>query len=95
VEAPERTLTIETATTTYRGDLKKGTLTATLRSTGYERQIDLATDEPLSAQASAIAAAIRGEKSHAAEGGDGARAVAIAEQALTRLRATRSTAEKL
>ena len=95
LENPGRTVSIETKTTIYRGDLKAGTLVAIDRVTLAEREISLGKEEPLMMQAAAIAAAIRGEKRPAAEGNDGARAVGIAEQALTRLGGARGAAEKL
>jgi predicted dehydrogenase len=94
-ENPERTVVVETVATTYRGDLKNGSLAAIDRATQSERKIDLPKDEPLLAQAAALAAAFRGEKQALAKGEDGARAVAVAEQALAHLEAPAGAAEKL
>jgi UDP-N-acetylglucosamine 3-dehydrogenase len=94
-ENPERAIVVETEATTYRGDLRNGSLTATDRATKSERQIVLRKEEPLLAQAAALAAAFRGEKQALARGEDGARAVAVAEQALARLEAPAGAAEKL
>jgi predicted dehydrogenase len=84
-ENPERTVVVETKLTTYRGDLRNGTLVAIDRASSVERNIALEKDEPLLAQASAIAKAFRGEKQALASGEDGARAVRVAEDALVRL----------
>ncbi len=89
-ENPERTVTVETARTTYRGDLKNGTLVAVDHATSQTRKIDLEKEEPLLAQAAAIAAAFRGEKQALASGDDGARAVRIAEESLVLLETLRT-----
>ena len=75
--------------------MRNGSLTATDHATKSERQIAIAKDEPLLAQAAALAAAFRGEKQALAKGEDGARAVAVAEQALATLEASAEAVEKL
>jgi predicted dehydrogenase len=94
-ENAERSIVVETERTTYRGDLKNGSLVALDHTTKSERHIALPKDEPLLAQAAALAAAFRGEKQPLARGEDGARAVGIAEQALVKLEAPAGAAEKL
>src|ERR1035441_7119060 len=71
-ENPERTIVVDTPSTTYRGDLRNGTLVAIDRATSVERKIALEKEEPLLAQAAAVAAAFRGEKQALASGEDGA-----------------------
>lgn len=94
-ENPERSVLVETERATYRGDLRNGSLVAIDLASKSEREIQLPKDEPLLAQAAALAAAFRGEKQPLARGEDGARAVGIAEQALARLEAPAGAAEKL
>jgi predicted dehydrogenase len=94
-ENPERSIVVETERVTYRGDLKNGSLIALDHATKSEREIPLPKDEPLLAQAAALAAAFRGEKQALARGEDGARAVGVAEQALASLEAPAGAAEKL
>ncbi len=94
-ELPERTLAIETASSSYRADLKGGTLVAVDRTTGERRPVSLPTEEPLAAQAAAIAAVLRGLSSDVARAADGIRAVAVAERALVAIETPVGTAENL
>lgn len=94
-ELPERTLALETAATSYRADLKGGTLVALDRATGVRRPVPLPTEEPLAAQAGAVAAVLRGLGSDIARAADGLRAVAVAERALVAIETSVGTAENL
>jgi UDP-N-acetylglucosamine 3-dehydrogenase len=86
--AKERTIEVTTPRWTYRGDLLAHRLTRAPQSGGPPTDVPLPLEEPLSAQAVALADAIeggaRGERSAVREiatGADGARAVDLAERA--------------
>lgn len=86
--AKERTIEVTTPRWTYRGDLLAHRLTRAPRSGGAPTDVPLPLEEPLSAQAVALADAIeggaRGEGRAVREiatGADGARAVDLAERA--------------
>jgi UDP-N-acetylglucosamine 3-dehydrogenase len=86
--AKERTIEVTTSRWTYRGDLLAHRLTRAPRSGGAPTDVPLPLEEPLSAQAVALADAIeggaRGEGRAVREiatGADGARAVDLAERA--------------
>jgi hypothetical protein len=85
VTTKRRTVRVATARWVYEGDLVAHRLTRTARSTGRCSDVPLAHEEPLVAQAAALAAALdAGAASGAreiADGFDGARAVALAERA--------------
>jgi predicted dehydrogenase len=88
-----RTATLLTAGWTYEGDLLAHRLTRTSRATGVRADVPLPTEEPLVAQALAIADAIGGaRRTDVATGLDGARAVALAEEASARVRAAERAA---
>jgi predicted dehydrogenase len=80
-----RAVRLATARWTYEGDLVAHRLTRTSRSTGRCSEVPLAHEEPLVAQAIALADALdAGSGAPAreiAEGFDGARAVSLAERA--------------
>ncbi|HEX7664777.1 MAG TPA: Gfo/Idh/MocA family oxidoreductase, partial [Polyangiaceae bacterium] len=94
-EQPERTLAVETTRASYRADLRAGTLIASVRATKENEPIALPTEEPLAAQATAIAAVLRGLSADVARASDGMRAVAVAEQALAAIDTPVGTAENL
>jgi hypothetical protein len=82
-----RTIRLTTARWVYEGDLAAHRLARTARSTGRRAEVPLVHEEPLRAQAVALADALDGEPSGArelADGYDGARAVALAEEAAGR-----------
>lgn len=82
-----RTVRLTTARWVYEGDLAAHRLARTARSTGRRAEVPLVHEEPLRAQATALADALDGEPSGArelADGFDGARAVALAEEAAGR-----------
>lgn len=91
-----RAIALATARWIYEGDLLAHRLVRTPREGGASSEVPLVADEPLRAQAVALADAIDGaEGRHAREiatGADGARAVRLAEQAA---REVRDAAEKL
>ncbi len=82
--AKRRTVRLATARWIYEGDLVAHRLTRTARSTGRASEVPLAHEEPLVAQAIALADALDGKPAASrelADGFDGARAVALAERA--------------
>jgi predicted dehydrogenase len=93
-----RTVSLLTPAWAYEGDLLAHRLTRTSRATGVRSEVPLPADEPLVAQALAIADALDGARGHsaaaAATGLDGARALSLAERAAARVRG-RDGAEKL
>jgi predicted dehydrogenase len=82
-----RAIRLTTARWIYEGDLAAHRLARTARSTGSRADVPLVHEEPLRAQTIALADALDGELSSArelADGYDGARAVALAEEAAGR-----------
>jgi UDP-N-acetylglucosamine 3-dehydrogenase len=82
--AKRRTVRLATARWIYEGDLVAHRLKRTARSTGRASEVPLAHEEPLVAQAIALADALEGRPAASrelADGFDGARAVALAERA--------------
>ncbi len=77
-----RSLTLTTPHWTYEGDLLAHRLVRTARDTGASTEVPLPLEEPLVAQARALADALDGASSREiATGADGAAAVRLAEQA--------------
>jgi predicted dehydrogenase len=99
VSAKRRTLRVKTASWIYEGDLLSHRLVRTRRSTGRTSEVPLAHEEPLVAQAVALADALEAAPStpsrEIADGFDGARAVALAERASGAIVAQVGEAEKL
>lgn len=93
--ARHRTVRVTTSRWVYDGDLLAPRLVRTPRDAANGRaptEIPLPTDEPLAAQARALADAIAGGGSRElATGVDGARALAMAEEAGARIRARAAT----
>jgi predicted dehydrogenase len=82
--APERqrAISVSTPSWTYEGDLLAPRLTRTSRATGTRTDVPLPAEEPLVAQALAVADALDGGVAReVATGADGARALALAEHA--------------
>jgi predicted dehydrogenase len=78
-----RTITLSTPVWTYEGDLLAQRLVRTARDTGLRSEVPLDTEEPLVAQARALADALDGGPvRELATGADGAAAVRLAELAL-------------
>lgn len=94
-EAPERTMTIETDLGSYHGDFRAGTLHLAHRDPAQNKVFSLSMEEPLAAQAAAVAAVLRGDHAPIARAEDGARAVAVAEAALLMLGEPLKAAENL
>ena len=95
---PERRrgLVLATPRWVYEGDLLAHRLTRTSRDTGVRTEVPLPLDEPLAAQAIALADALDGATpKELATATDGARAVALAECAAGYCVASRPDAEKL
>lgn len=93
--AKRRTIRLTTTRWVYEGDLAAHRLARTARATGRRAEVPLVHEEPLRAQAIALADALDGEPPgvrELADGFDGARAVALADEA-ARLRT--DEAEKL
>jgi predicted dehydrogenase len=97
----QRSVAVVTPRWTYEGDLLRHRLVRVTRSTGVAREVPLPIDEPLAAQAAALADALDGGGSgpgpwrEIATGHDGAVAVALAEQAAAMCRAAGRSPEKL
>jgi predicted dehydrogenase len=84
--AKQRCLRVATTRWTYDGDLLAHRLVRESRATGARTDVPLPLDEPLAAQALALADALDGAPAREiASGADGARAVALAEQAAVRI----------
>jgi len=82
--AKRRSLTLTTARWLYEGDLLSHRLWRTARATGARTDVPLTLEEPLVAQALALADALDGRPAREiATGVDGARAVSLAESAAT------------
>jgi UDP-N-acetylglucosamine 3-dehydrogenase len=80
--AKQRTIELTTPRWTYRGDLLAHRLIRAPRSGGVTTEVPLPLEEPLSAQAVALADAVDvGAAREIATGADGARAVELAERA--------------
>jgi UDP-N-acetylglucosamine 3-dehydrogenase len=80
--AKQRTIELNTRRWTYRGDLLAHRLVRSPRGGGVTTDVPLPLEEPLSAQATALADAIEsGVGREIATGADGARAVDLAERA--------------
>jgi predicted dehydrogenase len=82
--APDRrrAIVVLTASWVYEGDLLAHRLTRTSRATGVRTEVPLVAEEPLAAQALAIAEVLEGGVvREVATGADGARALALAEGA--------------
>jgi predicted dehydrogenase len=80
--AKQRSLRVATTRWTYEGDLLAHRLVRESRATGARTDVPLPLDEPLAAQALALADALDGAPfREIATGDDGARAVALAERA--------------
>ena len=94
-ETPERTMTIETDDGTYHGDFRASRLRLAHRDPAQNKVFALSTEEPLAAQAAAVAAILRGDHAAIARADDGARAVAVAEAALLMLGEPLKAAENL
>jgi predicted dehydrogenase len=83
----ERTLEVDTEGGVYVGDLLAKTLTYWPRAGGSPVSAELATEEPLVAQARAVARALHGGTEEVvATGQDGAAALVLAEEAALRKR---------
>ena len=86
--ARERRIAVTTASWSYEGDLLSPRLTRTSRGTGTRSEVPLPAEEPLVAQALAVADALAGgAPRELAIGADGARALDLAERAASRVRA--------
>lgn len=94
-DSPERTMTLETDQGAYHADFRASTLRLTHRDPLQNKVFSLSNEEPLSAQATAVATILEGDTAPIANGEDGARAVAIAEEALLLLGAPMKAAENL
>jgi len=81
---PERSIEIETSGATYRGDLLRKTLTVLPRDGRPPLECPVLDEEPLVAQATAIGQALAGGEVAVARGLDGARALALFEEASLR-----------
>jgi predicted dehydrogenase len=82
IPARRRTLTVTTSRFVYEGDLLRHRLVRTHRSGGSATDVPLVLEEPLAAQALALADALDGAANREiATGADGARAVLLAERA--------------
>ena len=81
-EVRERSLEVETPDALFLGDLLAKTLTVRWRGDAAITRCELAPEEPLVAQALAIARALQGTDGEAASGVDGAQALALVEQAM-------------
>jgi len=95
---PERRRSVVLATPrwVYEGDLLGHRLTRTSRDTGVRTEVPLPLEEPLAAQAIALADALDGAPARElATATDGARAVALAESAASYCVSSRPDAEKL
>jgi hypothetical protein len=84
-----RTIRLTTARWIYEGDLAGQRLARTARATGRRSEVPLVQEEPLRAQSAALADALDADPGGAAarelaDGFDGARAVALAEEAAGR-----------
>jgi predicted dehydrogenase len=82
----ERTIEVDTEGGVYVGDLLAKTLTYWPRGGGSPTSAELPAEEPLAAQARAVARALHGEDSAVATGRDGANALMLAEEAALRKR---------
>jgi predicted dehydrogenase len=83
-DARERTIEVVTNDSIYTGDLFAKSLSVRPSSGGTVVDYRLIDEEPLVAQAMAIARALRGAEGSAAGGVEGARALALAEDAFIR-----------
>lgn len=80
----------------YEGDLVAPYLARTPATGGHRTDVPLPLEEPLAAQAKALAHALDGGKvREIATGADGARAVALVEEATSRCARAARRAEKL
>jgi predicted dehydrogenase len=80
----ERTIEVVTKDAVFAGDLLAKTLVVRHGKSGVAIPCALASEEPLVAQAAAIGRALLGSPEAVATGVEGARALAIVEQATTR-----------
>jgi predicted dehydrogenase len=88
----QRTLVLATPRWVYEGDLLEHRLVRTSRPLGARTEVPLPLEEPLHAQAVALADALDGSSvRELATGLDGARAVELAERALAQVACGRST----
>jgi len=93
--ARRRTLMLTTPRWVYEGDLLDHRLVRISRPVGARREVPLPLEEPLQAQAVALADAIDGSASRElATGVDGARAVELAERAMAQIGSAPSTRER-
>jgi predicted dehydrogenase len=93
--ARRRTLMLTTPRWVYEGDLLDHRLVRISRPVGARREVPLPLEEPLHAQAVALADAIDGSASRElATGVDGARAVELAESAMAQIGSAPSTRER-
>jgi predicted dehydrogenase len=84
----ERSLVLRTARWTYEGDLFTHRLVRVARDTGATTDVPLPAEEPLAAQALAVADALDGARvREVATGADGARALMAAERAAAAMEA--------